>query len=145
MKNYLKIKLILTFSLFTALLRVAGATLPFFPMGFSPMESVSLFSTRLIKRTWLAFLFPLIIIVSTDSVINFFFMRHFSPFYPGFYWQYLSYFLVTLLGKFMLDSGLSSIERSLSFKRVIIASTASSTVFFLVSNFGVFLSSSLYP
>lgn len=172
-KNSKNISLILIFYFFTSLLRVAGATLPFFPMGFSPMESLSLFSTKLIQYRYLTYLFPLLIIISTDSFINYFFTRNFSPFYSGFYWQYLSYFLLTLLGQAFfkkmdpanesqddggarLDSG-ARYEGSVlheqgakkisggSWKRVVLASITGSAVFFLVSNFGVWASSSLYP
>lgn len=129
--------LIFIFYCFSALLRLAGALLPFFPMGFSPMESLSLFSTRLISYRWLAYLFPLMIIMSTDTVINYFFSQPLSPFYPGFYWQYLAYFLLTLLGQFF--------NNLLTLKRVLLSSILGASLFFLISNFGVWVSSSLYP
>lgn len=130
-KKLSNFSMLLIFYFFTALLRIASATLPFFPMGFSPMESLSLFSSRLTQRTWLVYLFPLLIIFSTDSIINFFFTRSFSPFYPGFYWQYISYLAIILCG-FRLN-------------RVILGSFMAATVFFIISNFGVWLSTSLYP
>jgi hypothetical protein len=212
-KNPFNFKFTLLFYFLTSLLRIAGATLSYFPIGFSPMESISLFSTRLIRRRWLAYLLPLLIILSTDSVINFFYTHQFSPFYHGFYWQYLSYFLVTLLGQYLLRGSLAPpwspqllvtpplkrepplknqefplkrellpgftagaagnpplaprgslappwnpqlfvtpplkreplLKNQLSTMRIIFASFTSATLFFIISNFGVFVGGTLYP
>lgn len=130
------IRLILLFAFFSALLRIAGTVLPFSPLGFSPMESIALFSSRFIRLKWLAYLFPLLLTMSTDSFLNYYFTRNWNPFYLGFYWQMLAFLMITWLGpRFLCREKYSAI---------FLGSFSAATVFFIISNFGVWLSTSLY-
>ena len=53
-----------------------------------------------------------------------------------FYWQYVSFLLISLLGRKTL--------KNLSFLKLIGISISSSLVFYIISNFGVWVSSSFY-
>jgi hypothetical protein len=62
----------------------------------------------------------------------------FTWFYPGFYWQYAAYVFIALMS-------LGVFRRSHTATKIVSASLMSGVIFFAVSNFGVWFSSSLYP
>jgi len=74
----------------------------------------------------------------SDIFLNKLLMGHFVIFYPGFYWQYGSYMLITLIG------ALFKHQNNIKHLSLVLASVASSSVFFLLSNLGVWYSGWLY-
>ena len=98
------------------------------PPNFSPIDAMALFSGAYLGRRWLAFAAPLAAMVLSDSVLGF---------YSGFWVTYLAIALVVLIG----SSALSRV----STPRVAGAAIASSILFFLVSNFGTWALSGMYP
>ena len=137
MKATNQINLVLGLILFATLTRIALP--PFFTHlpNFSPVDAIGLFCGAYFSRRMVAICIALLSVWVGDIFINKLLLGHWTLFYQGFYWQYGSYVLVTLLGSTL----------AANIKPVRIASTcfASSILFFLISNFGVWFSGTLYP
>ncbi len=109
------------------------------PPNFSPIEAVALFGgAYFAKRHW-AILVPLAAMFLSDMVLGL--LR------GGIYWEYFAsagYLLVYLciLLSTLLGFGLRG---KVNATRVLGYSLAGSLLFFLVTNFGVWLSSPMYP
>lgn len=73
----------------------------------------------------------------SDALVHTFIYPEFSFFYPGFYWQYIA-FIVAILPIYFVQSKWSMF-------RVFTTTLSASTIFFLVSNFGVWMSMDFYP
>jgi len=112
------------------------------PPNFSPIAAIGLFGAAHFTKKWQAFLVPLLAIWLSDLVINNFVYTYqgseFIWFYGGFYWQYLSYVLIIFSGHLIFKNKIS-IRTSLG------GIFASSGIFFIVSNFGVWVTSAMYP
>jgi hypothetical protein len=110
--------------------------------NFSPMEAITLFAAAHFARTWQVFLIPFASMwlssLFIDNVIYGGYQRGFVWMYPGFHWQYLGYFLIALMGLRIFRNGTS-------FLKVAGGGLAAGVIFFLVSNFGVWMRDSLYP
>ncbi|HOJ19655.1 MAG TPA: hypothetical protein PLT92_13920 [Ignavibacteriaceae bacterium] len=108
--------------------------------NFSPLGAISLFGAAYFLKKWQAFIVPIIAVWISDLFINNIIYSYmfptFSLFYDGFFWQYSSYLLITLGGIFIL--------KKINLSRIITASLFSSVSFFLVSNFGFWISSPFY-
>jgi hypothetical protein len=107
------------------------------PSNFSPIDAIALFSGCYFAGKFSKFLVPLLAVWVGDLFVNFFALGKWTLFYEGFYWQYASYVMIVMLGM-----ALSKRVKPLSLMGM---SLASSLLFFLVSNFGVWASWSLYP
>ena len=112
------------------------------PPNFSPMAAIGLFGAAHFAKKWQAFFIPLLGIWLSDLVINNFIYissdKNIVWFYNGFYWQYISYIIIIFIGLFIFNKGVSL---SKTFGGIV----ASSGIFFLVSNFGVWAGSGMYP
>ena len=113
--------------------------IPHYP-NFTPLCSIALFGSKYFRNGYLAFLIPLVALWFSDIIINNFILSQyfdgFTLFYSGFYWQYGSFLLIALLGRKTLNN--------LSFLKLLGVSISSSLLFFIISNFGVWVSSSIY-
>ena len=98
------------------------------PANFSPIDAMALFGGAYLGRRWLAFAAPLGALLLSDLVLGF---------YDGMWVQYLAVALVVMLGSIAL--------RRVSIVRVAGAAIASSVLFFLVTNFGTWALSGMYP
>lgn len=131
------------FLTFTAIILAAAFSriIPHMP-NFSPMEAITLFAAAHFMRKWQAFLIPLVAMwlssLFIDNVIYGSYQTSFVWMYPGFHWQYLSYFLIALMG-------IAVFRRAVSVPRVFMGGVTSGIIFFAVTNFGVWLQGSLYP
>ena len=96
--------------------------------NFTPIGAMALFSGAYLGRRPLAFVAPLAALVLSDLVLGF---------YAGMQFQYLSVALIVLIGWFAASR--------ISVVRVGLAALASSVLFFVVSNFGTWLVSGMYP
>ena len=135
-------KLNLNISLITIIIFLAAATRIFpHPPNFSPIMAIGIFGAAHFTRKWYAFLIPLVAIWLSDMVINNFIYssssNQFVWFYSGFYWQYFSYIIIIL-------SGVMIFRNKISISKTFGASISSSAIFFIISNFGVWLFSDLY-
>ena len=114
--------------LVAAIVAAAAMRLVPHPPNFAPIGAMALFSGAYVGRRGLAFVAPLGALLLSDAVIGF---------YSGMQFTYLSVALIVLLGW--------AVRSRITPLRVGAAALASSVLFFLVSNFGTWLSSGMYP
>jgi hypothetical protein len=101
--------------------------LPHWP-NFSPIGAMALFSGAYLGRKALAFAAPLGALLLSDAVLGF---------YHGMATVYAADLLIVLMGSLVLQHR--------SALRIGAAAVASSILFFLITNFGMWLSSGFYP
>lgn len=103
--------------------------------GFSPVIAIALFSGLILKQKDMSFLLPLLALFISDAVIQFLYTQDLFP-YAGFYsgqWKnYLLLMAAVLVGWSLRGRKLSNLAAG---------SFAAPTVFFLISNFAVWMSS----
>jgi hypothetical protein len=109
------------------------------PYNFTPIGGMALFAGGLLSGKRLFWLIPLVAYYISDLLVN---NILYASYYDSFIWSghlfvYISLFAIIILGKFLL--------KKLSIGRLVIGSLSASTIFFLLSNFGVWLSSTTYP
>jgi hypothetical protein len=131
----MNLRIILLLLLLAAVVRI----LPH-PHNFTPLAAMGLFGAAVLKRRHLAFAAAFGALFISDLAIN---NIVYASFYDGFvwfssWWQYLSLGLIVLLGMLTLSP-------EASFRRIGGTALTGSLLFFLVSNFGVWLLGTLYP
>ena len=107
--------------------------------NFTPIGAIALFGGAYLKNRYHAFLIPMISLWLSDLILNnfiFSFYSEFTWFYPGFLWQYASFILIIVIGYLFL--------KKLNFKNIFITTIFSSLLFFIITNFGVWISGSMY-
>jgi len=114
--------------LISAILAAAVLRLVPHPPNFTPIGAMALFSGAMLGRRLIAFVAPLAALLLSDLVLGF---------YHGQVTVYFSVALVVLIG-------MGSLAR-VSALRVVGAALASSTLFFVITNFGMWLFSGFYP
>lgn len=101
--------------------------------GFSPVIAIALFSGFIIKQKDLSFMLPLLALFISDIVIHVLYTQNLFP-YAGFYggqWKhYLILLVATLIGWMLKGKSNTSL---------VAGSVIAPTVFFLFSNFAVWL------
>lgn len=110
------------------LLIVAGTALRLLPHmpNFAPVGAIALFGGAVLG--WrLAVWLPLALMMVSDIFIGF---------YPGIEFTWAGFLLVALFGMLLRCAGLAS--------RILVGGLASGMLFFVVSNFGVWLTSGMY-
>src|SRR4051794_18928488 len=115
-------------ALISAIAVAAALRLVPHPPNFSPIDAMALFSGAYLGRRVLAFVAPLAALLLSDLVLGF---------YPGFWIQNLTVALVVVIGWGAL--------KHVSVPRVGAAAVASSILFFVVTNFGVWMIGDMYP
>jgi hypothetical protein len=115
-------------ALLSAIVAAAALRLVPHPPNFSPIDAMALFSGAYLGRRWLAFVAPLGALLLSDLILGF---------YSGMEFQYVSVALIVLIGWVALPK--------VSVLRLAGAAIASSVLFYLVTNFGVWLGSGMYP
>ncbi len=122
------------------LLAAFSRVMPHMP-NFSPLGAIGLFGAAYFAHRWQAFLVPIAATWLSDLFINNVIYARYYPeftwFYSGFYWQYGGYLLIVLAGILIF--------RRVSMQRVFAGALCSSAIFFLVSNFGVWVGGTMYP
>lgn len=113
------------------------------PPNFTPIGGMALFGAAYFSRKYLAFLIPLAALLISDLVLNnIVYPRMFPEYYDGTFawgvspWIYGSFILITLLGFGLL--------KQIKLPRLVGTSLLASSLFFLVTNFGVW-ASGVYP
>jgi len=99
------------------------------PPNFSPIAAMALFSGAYIPRRALAFVAPFGALILSDILLG--------GFYPGMNFVYLSFALTVLIGW--------AVARRKSALTIAGAAVASSVLFFVLTNFGMWLFSGFYP
>ena len=109
--------------------------------NFSPLGALGLFGAAFFKRKSLAFIIPIVSIWISDVLVNNILYASYYPsftwFYEGFYWQYGSYLLIVLMALFLF--------KKVNTSRVVVGALTATVIFFLISNFGAWVTSPLYP
>ncbi len=116
---------------FIAALVLLAAVLRFIPHwpNFTPLAAMALFGGTYIKRKELAFLLPIAAMFVSDLFIGF---------HATMIWVYVAFIAIVALG-FVL-------RRNVKVVNVVAMSLASSTLFFLVTNFGTWMTQMMpYP
>jgi hypothetical protein len=114
--------------LLSAIAAAAAMRLVPHPPNFTPIGAMALFGGAYLGRRWLAFVAPLGALLLSDLVLGF---------YHG---QATVYFSVALI----VMIGMAALQRR-SALRVGGAAIASSVLFFVITNFGMWLFSGFYP
>ena len=115
-------------ALLSAIVTAAALRLVPHPPNFTPIGAMALFSGAYLGRRGLAFFAPLGALLLSDLVIGF---------YHGMATVYFTVVLIVLIG--------CQLSARRSFWRVGAAALASSVLFYVVTNFGMWLFSSIYP
>ena len=116
--------------LFAALTRL----LPHYP-NFTAVGAMAIFGGTVIKDKKLAFLLPLGALFLSDVCLQLFTSVH------GFYGKEQLF----VYGAFIIITGLAMFIRKINVSSIAFAAVWSGTLFFLISNFGVWLLSPFYP
>lgn len=123
---------VMIFILSSALYRI----LPGRPYGFAPQIAIALFGGAIIKNRLWSFLLPMMSMFISDTLYEILYQNGLSQicgFYEGQWLNYLTFASVVFVGFFM---------SKVNTKSVIFYSLLSSTWFFLLSNFTVYLTNS---
>jgi hypothetical protein len=115
-------------ALLSAILVAAAGRLVPHPPNFTPVDAMALFSGAYLGRRLVAFAAPLGALFLSDLVLGF---------YHGMATVYSATALIVLIGWFAV--------KRVSPLRVGLAAIAGSILFFLVTNFGVWAGSGIYP
>ena len=109
--------------------------------NFSPLGAIGVFGVAHFSKKWLGVLIPITATWLSDLFINNVIYAKYTTsfvwFYDGFYWQYGSYILIAIAAIFIV--------KKVNVQNVFTGALASSAIFFLISNFGVWISSTSYP
>ena len=106
------------------------------PYGFAPMIAMAIFGGAIIKDKKFAFLLPLLAMFVSDGLYQLLYINgvgNTPGFYEGQFVNYLLFAGLTVFGFFI---------KNFNVKRIAIASISAPTVYFLISNFLVWVSAS---
>lgn len=113
------------------------------PDNVTPIGSMALLGGALIGRKNLAFTIPFFALFISDFILNNTLLRGFYPDQSGIIyftqymiWTYTAFGIIVLLGLTLL--------RKLSFGRLLGVSLISSTIFFLITNLGIWIHTPIY-
>lgn len=125
-----------------ALMIVAAAATRFMPHphNFTPIGGMALFGAAYFSKKYWAYLIPFISLWVSDLILN---NVVYAEYQTGFTWitsfalfNFLAFGLIVLMG--------SNVLKKINLPSVLGASIAGSLIFFLVSNFGVWLTSPVH-
>lgn len=109
--------------------------------NFTPIGAIALFGAAYFTRKKWALIVPLIAIWISDLLLN---NITYAEYYDGFTWftggflyLYGSIAMIVILGYYLL--------KKVTFGRVLGGALGASVIFFIISNFGVWISGSMYP
>ncbi len=111
------------------------------PFNFTSVLSLSLLGAAFIKRKYIAWAIPFGLMWMTDMLLN---NTVYSTYFDGFtvfskdlIYTGIAFALIVLMG--------SKVLKNIKFTTILGSAFAASIIFFLVSNFGVWLQGSMYP
>lgn len=109
--------------------------------NFTPLGAIALFGAAYFTEKRWALIIPLLAFWMSDLLLN---NITYAAYYDGFTWltsgmlyTYGSIAMIVVLGYYLL--------KKITFGRVLGGALGASVIFFIVSNFGVWVSSSMYP
>jgi len=131
-------KIILILSLL--IIGVVGRLVPH-PPNVTPIIAIALLAAHAFKNKWIAILIPLTGMWISDLIINNYlyagYYDKFVFFSNGSLWIYGGILLAVLIGKVLI--------RNIKLSTVFLSSFSASFFFFIITNFGVWLSNMMYP
>ncbi|MBK9335706.1 MAG: hypothetical protein IPM98_03605 [Lewinellaceae bacterium] len=110
------------------------------PHNFTPIAAIGLFGAAVFERRMLMFFVPFAALFLSDLFIN---NVIYAAYQTGFAWYtslwiYAAFAAVIVVGRLLLQNQIST-------KKVVGASLSASVIFFLVTNFSVWVESGMYP
>lgn len=109
--------------------------------NFTPLGAIALFGMAYFKDKKWALIIPLAALWASDLILNNF---RYAEYYDGFAWfssgalfVYGAFAMIAVLGYYLLQK--------VSFSRVLGGAFGASVIFFVISNFGVWIGSPMYP
>ncbi len=135
-------KIALQYFVLTAMILLAATSRVIPHMhNFSPLGAIALFGSAHFGRRWMALGVPIAATWLSDLLLNNVVYARFYPEFTwisqGFYWTYGSYMLIAMSGWLLL--------RKVSVGRVLVVTGRGSLIFFVVSNLGCWVGSTMYP
>jgi hypothetical protein len=97
------------------------------PPNFAPVAAMALFGGAYFTKKWAAFLVPITAMFVTDLFLGF---------HPTMWAVYLSFVLIVMIGMLMI--------KQKKVTNIFFASVTASVLFFIITNFGVWLSTPYY-
>lgn len=102
------------------------------PWNIGILGAVAIFGGAYLSNSWKTIGLMLLGIWISDVVVNFKYFNTFTPFYDGYFFTFISYIATIFLGNYFLKS-------KKSFGNILGAGLSSAVIFFLISNFGAWL------
>ncbi|MGL4596884.1 MAG: DUF6580 family putative transport protein [Bacteroidia bacterium] len=119
---------------------LAAATRFLMIPNFTAVAAIALFGGAMLTSRPMAIFVPLVAVWISDLVLNNTVYaqagQSFVWFYEGFYWQYIPTALTAIIGMLML--------RKVNMGSLVSSSLVSTVLFFVISNFGVWASTTMY-
>lgn len=118
---------------------VVARLLPHFP-NFAPMGALALFAVAFYSRSYLALIIPAVAWWLSDLYLNnvvYTSSEGFTLFTPDQLFSVLALVTIVILGKFLF--------KKINAAKVLVGSFGASLLFFVISNFGVWMQGILYP
>ena len=137
-----KNKIILRYSVITLLILLAALSrlIPH-PANFAPIGGMALFGAAYYSRRVWAFVIPVVSMwISALLLKKVMYAEYFDSFvwfYSGAWFTYGAFILIALIGTFTLQK--------IKVPNLFFSALGASVIFFLVSNFGVWFSGTMYP
>ena len=112
------------------------------PPNFGPVAAIALTGGAFLPQRWMAWVVPFAALYASDLLLN---NLVYGQYYEGFFWGvngwvYAGFALTILLGSWAGSRG-----KGKSTPRLVLGLTVSTLLFFLLTNFGVWLGSGMYP
>jgi len=111
------------------------------PPNFTALGAMALFGGTYIHNRTFAVLFPLSSLWASDIILNNLvyseFYKGFVLFSPSHIWIYISFVIIAILGQ--------SLQKNINIKAIGISAISASVLFFILSNFGVWIQGLMYP
>ena len=119
---------------------VLGRLIPH-PPNFTPIIAIALLASHLFKNKWIIILPSLMAMWISDLIINNYLYGGYHDslviFSPSFLWVYGPIICIALLGTVLI--------KKVKISNIALSSISGSLIFFLVSNFGVWISGTMFP
>jgi len=131
--------ILLIMILFVSIIRVAAPFSDQFKeiANFSAVGAMALFGGAYFNNNLKAFGFPLLILLMSDLFLGLTVYKEFGLFYPGWYWTYIAFMLMVLVSRVML--------KNVNVTRLLGATLAIVLIHWIVTDFAVWYSGTMYP
>ncbi|MDR2469435.1 MAG: hypothetical protein LBD27_03005 [Tannerella sp.] len=108
------------------------------PMGFAPIAGMALFGAAYYSKRYWAYIIPIAAMMLSDLALNLWVYSAYTAGHLSWMaYTYGSLALIVLMGTFVL--------KKVRILNLAVSAVGASVIFYLVSNFGVWLSSGMYP